>query len=285
MTISMGKLDRRALSVARDRRGGATKELSPLASRCLRVAVFVAFLIVWQLVSGRLIRKILISRPSDVWNQLWKWIADGSLAGHIRATAAAAVMGFLLGAAVGILVGYMLASLRRTGHVLQPFMTALYTLPRLALAPMFIMWFGLGLQFKVMFSATIVFFLVYFTTRQGVEEVSTEMIRTAQVLGASRFDIAVRVVLPSALIWVVTGLKISVPYALVGVVVGEMLVGDTGLGFLIAQSANRFQPSGLFAAVVVLLALAVLTDATLQFVTSKFLRWKTAGEGTRSAAR
>src|SRR3546814_6359844 len=90
-----------------------------------------------------------------------------------------------------------------------------------------------------MFSAVIVFFLVFFTTRQGVEEVPRDLVSSVRIMGGNRRDIAVRVVLPSALIWVATGLKISVPYALVGVVVGEMLVGNTGLGFLLAQSANR----------------------------------------------
>src|SRR3546814_16677712 len=122
-----------------------------------------------------------------------------------------------------------------------------------------------------MFSAVIVFFLVFFTTRQGVEEVPRDLVSSVRIMGGNRRDIAVRVVLPSALIWVATGLKISVPYALVGVVVGEMLVGNTGLGFLLAQIANRFNPAVLFAAIVLIFCLAIIVDSAHNRLTSLFL--------------
>lgn len=251
----------------------------------LRAAFLVVVLAGWQLASGRWVRPVLVSRPTDVADTLWTWMRDGSLLKHVWATLQAAVLGFIVGTGAGVLLGYALAVLRGPSRVVSPFMTALYTLPRLALAPLFIMWFGLGLQFKVMFSATIVFFLVYFTTRQGVEEVPRDMIQAVKVMGGTRRDVARRVVLPSALIWVLTGVKISLPYALVGVVVGEMLVGDSGLGFLLSQSANRFNPGGLFATIVVLLAIAMILDQTLSRLSDRSLRWKTAGSSSAGAIR
>lgn len=248
----------------------------------MRALFLVAILAVWQFASGRWVRPVLISRPTDVADTLWNWIRDGSLPEHVWATLQAAILGFLVGTGAGVALGYALAVLRGPSRVVSPFMTALYTLPRLALAPLFIMWFGLGLQFKVMFSATIVFFLVYYTTRQGVEEVPRDMIQAVRIMGGRRRDIARRVILPSALIWVLTGVKISVPYALVGVVVGEMLVGDTGLGFLLSQSANRFNPGGLFATIVVLLAIAMILDQVLGRVSDRSLRWKTAGSTSKA---
>ena len=247
----------------------------------LQALFLFCILAAWQFASGRWVRPVLISSPTDVADTLWAWIRDGSLFGHIWATLQAAILGFLVGTVAGIAMGYTLAVLPNASRVVGPFMTALYTLPRLALAPLFIMWFGLGLQFKVMFSATIVFFLVYYTTRQGVQEVPRDMIQSVRIMGGTRVDIARRVVLPSALIWVLTGVKISVPYALVGVVVGEMLVGDTGLGFLLSQSANRFNPGGLFATIVVLLAIAMILDQLLTRVTDRSLRWKAVGTNKR----
>lgn len=246
----------------------------------LRLAVLVVSLVAWDVASGWLVRPVLVSSPPEVAETLWRWVEEGTLWEHLWATAQAVVAGFFLGAASGVVAGYLLGTFVRVGKVLSPFVTALYTLPRLALAPLFILWFGLGLQFKVMFSAVIVFFLVFFTTRQGVEEVPRDLVNSVRIMGGKRRDIAVRVVLPSALIWVATGLKISVPYALVGVVVGEMLVGNTGLGFLLAQSANRFDPAGLFAAIVVLLCIAIIVDSALNRLTSRFLRWKTMSSVT-----
>lgn len=245
--------------------------------RATRFVVFLTALAAWELASGRLVRKVLISNPRDVGEQLWEWIDEGILWTHLWATAQAVVLGFLLGSLTGVVSGYAIGTFRRVGKVLAPFITAFYTLPRLALAPLFILWFGLGLQFKVMFAAAIVFFLVFFTTRQGVEEVPRDLVSSVRIMGGNRRDVALKVVLPSGLIWVATGLKISVPYALVGVVVGEMLVGNTGIGFLLAQSANRFDPAGLFAAISVLLIIAVVVDSALDRVTRRFLRWKSTG--------
>lgn len=240
----------------------------------MRLVVLLAGIVAWELASGRIVRKVLISNPRDVGQQLWEWVDDGILWTHLWATAQAVAFGFLLGATAGVVSGYFVGTFRRVGKVLAPFITAMYTLPRLALAPLFILWFGLGLQFKVMFAAAIVFFLVFFTTRQGIEEVPRDLVSSVRIMGGTRRDVAFRVVLPSCLIWVATGLKISVPYALVGVVVGEMLVGNTGIGFLLAQSANRFDPAGLFAAITVLLIIAVVVDSALDRVTRRFLRWK-----------
>ena len=121
------------------------------------------------------------------------------------------------------------------------------------------------------------FFLVYYNTYFGVREVSNELLAAVRIMGANRAQLAMRVVIPSALVWVAAGLKISVPYALVGVVVAEMLASDEGVGFLLAKSASQFSTYGTFAAIAALLAMALATDWILEFFTRRALRWKTVG--------
>jgi len=248
----------------------------------VQLILLVALLFLWQVASGRWVSKVLISRPTLIKDQLWKWVKDGSIFEHLIWTSRAALVGFILGSVSGIAIGYLLGSVKNLGRVFEPIMLALYTLPRLALAPLFIMWFGLGFKFLVAFSAVIVFFLVYFNTRSGVEDVPGEMIDAVRIMGGNSLDVALRVVFPSALVWVVVGLRISAPYALVGVVVGEMFVGNKGLGFLLSRSANQFHASGTFAAVTVLLLVGIILDRLLVRLTRRSLRWK-VGSGTRNA--
>jgi NitT/TauT family transport system permease protein len=242
-----------------------------------QIGLFVAFLALWEYASERWISQLLVSRPTKIWETIVKWTLDGTFAKNVWVTIQATLMGFGLGAVLGMVFGYVMASWARIGQILEPFVTALYTLPRLALAPLFLMWFGLGMEFRVAFSATIVFFLVYYNTYFGVKEVSAELLAAVRIMGANRMQLAMRVVIPSALLWVTTGLKISVPYALVGVVVAEMLASDAGIGFLLAKSSAQFAAYGTFAAIAALLVISLALDWLLTALTSRALRWKSAG--------
>jgi len=246
-----------------------------------QIAIGVAFLAFWEYASERWISALLVSKPTRIAGTMWEWTVDGTYVKNIWITLKATAMGFAGGAIGGMILGYITATWRRVGEVLEPYVTALYTLPRLALAPLFLMWFGLGMEFRVMFAATIVFFLVYYNTYFGVREVSNELLAAVRIMGANRAQLAMRVVIPSALVWVAAGLKISVPYALVGVVVAEMLASDEGVGFLLAKSASQFSTYGTFAAIAALLVMALVTDWILEFFTRRALRWKTVGTSSQ----
>jgi NitT/TauT family transport system permease protein len=246
-----------------------------------QVAIGVAFLCLWEYASERWISALLVSKPTRIAQTMWEWTRDGTYVKNIWVTLKATAMGFSGGAIGGMILGYITATWRRVGEVLEPYVTALYTLPRLALAPLFLMWFGLGMEFRVMFAATIVFFLVYYNTYFGVREVSNELLAAVRIMGANRAQLAMRVVIPSALVWVAAGLKISVPYALVGVVVAEMLASDEGVGFLLAKSASQFSTYGTFAAIAALLVMALVTDWLLEALTRRALRWKTVGTASQ----
>lgn len=242
-----------------------------------QITLLVALFALWEYASDRWIPALFVSRPSVIGQTMLKWLKDGTYLTNLWVTLQAALTGFSTGALAGMLFGYVTGSWRRLGDILEPFMTALFTLPRLALAPLFLLWFGLGMEFRVIFAAFIVFFLVYYNTFFGVREVSSELIAAVRIMGANRLQLALRVIVPSALVWVAAGLKISVPYALVGVVVAEMLASGEGMGYLLSRSANQFSAAGTFSAIAGLLLVAVVVDWMLSALTRRALRWKSAG--------
>ena len=243
----------------------------------MRVGLIVLIFVLWEIASDRWVPALMISKPTLIWQTIWKWTLDGTYLKNAFVTLEATALGFLAGASAGMIIGYVTGSWRRLDDVVAPIMTALYTMPRLALAPLFLLWFGLGMEFRVVFAATIFFFLVYYNTSYGVKEVNHELISAVRIMGANRMQLAVRVIFPSALVWVTAGLKISVPYALVGVVVAEMLASNEGLGFLLARSAAQFSAAGTFAAIAALMFIALALDKLLEIVTRRALQWRYTG--------
>ncbi len=172
-----------------------------------------------------------------------------------------------------MLTGFATGTWRRLGDVLQPILMALHTLPRLALAPLFLMWFRLGMAFRVVFAASIVFFPVCYNTFSGVREVSRDLIAAVRIMGAGPVQVARRVIVPSALVRVAAGLKISVPCAQVGVV-----AGDSGIGFLLSRAASQSSAAQSFAAIFRLLVVALVVDWIIPAPSNRALRGKAAGQ-------
>ncbi len=239
-----------------------------------RVAIAVLGLAAWQAASGRLVDLFWISSPYDVAVHLLRWIRAGTLWLHVQITLVETLLGFLLGGVSGVAVGLILGLNRRVANVVDPFIVAVYSLPKVALAPLFILWFGVDLASKVVLATVVVFFLVFYNTYAGTLDVDGELIDVMRLMGASKRQVVRMVVLPSALIWIFTGMKISVPYALIGAVVGEIMASNRGLGYLIQASAGQFDTGGVFAALFVLMLIALTLHTVLKRSESFFLRWK-----------
>lgn len=254
------------------------RRIENLAMQILLIAVLLAL---WEYAADRWVPALFISKPSKIGATMWIWTLDGTYVANIWVTLQATVLGFVAGAVGGMISGYITGVWRRVGDVLEPIVTALYTLPRLALAPLFLLWFGLGMEFRVVFAATIVFFLVHYNTFYGIREVNGELIAAVRIMGANRWQLARRVIIPSALTWVAAGLKISIPYALVGVVVAEMLAAKSGLGYLLSKNADQFAAHGTFAAIAGILVIALVIDALVNLLTHRALRWKRLGGGAQ----
>jgi NitT/TauT family transport system permease protein len=239
-----------------------------------RTLLLVVLLAAWQLASGRLIQPFWISSPLEVAQRLADWHEKGKLMPNIGVTLFEALSGFLIGTIAGGAVGLLLGWFRRLADLLDPFIIGLYSLPKVALAPLFILWFGIGLQMKVILTAVIVFFLVFFNTYSGVRDTSRELIDIIRLMGAGTGEVVRRVVLPSALTAIFVGLRVSIPYAMIGAVVAEMMASNRGVGYLLVDSTGQFDTAGAFAALTLLLVLSLALNAIVVRLERYLLRWK-----------
>jgi len=244
--------------------------------RLYRCLLLLAILAAWQAASGPLIPEFFISKPSAILAALQRQLLAGNLFFHIGITAFEAFTGFIVGAIAGIAVGVLLGRITFLADLLQPFILAFYSLPKIALAPLFILWIGIGMEMKIVLTATVVFFLVFLNTFTGVRSVSKELQAIMYLMGATERHVLTKIVLPSAITWVFTGLRISVPYALIGAIVGELIASNRGLGFLLANASGQFDTAGVFAALAIIMLLAFFLNALVRLAEIKLMPWKTA---------
>lgn len=242
----------------------------------MRFGLIAVLLGVWELASGRLLPEFFVSKPSAIAIALWRYIENGSIFFHMGITATEAIAGFILGGGAGFVVGLMLGRQPVLADVLDPFLTAFYSLPKVALAPLFVLWFGIGIEMKIVLAATIVFFLVFLNTYSGVRQVSREQLTILRLMGASEWQTMRMVVIPAAVSWVFTGLRLSVPYALIGAIVGEMIASNRGLGFVLSDAAGQFNTASVFAALLVITFLAVLLNMAVRLAERLLMPWQNA---------
>jgi len=247
---------------------------TPLLVPILQIALGISLIAIWQMASGRLIDPFFISSPSQVWTRLLSWASSGILAAHLTYTLTATAIGFVMGAIGGFSFGFVLGRNDLLAAVLNPFITGLYCLPKIALAPLVIMWFGIGIESKIAMSGIVVFFLVFLSTYSGVRDVNPLFLNTLRIMGASEIHLLRYVVIPSAMSWVLAGLKVSVPYAIIGTVIGELMSSNRGIGFLIAQASGTFDTPGVFAGLVLLATVGVIVNSGLNAFEAHALRWK-----------
>jgi NitT/TauT family transport system permease protein len=239
-----------------------------------RLLLLVVLIAVWQLASGPLLSPLVFSSPLAVVRQLLQWIGDGTLWFHTAITLQETMLGLLFGTIAGIIAGFLLGPQQVLSKILDPFIIALYSIPKVALAPLFIVWFGIGLQMKVIMAAVTVFFLVFFNTLAGVRNVDLDLVDAVYLMGGRRRDIMFKVIIPSATGWVLTGLHIAIPYALIGAIIAELVASNRGIGYLIDSSAAEFNTAGVFAALVVLTIIAAILNAIVNVIDRKTSRWK-----------
>jgi NitT/TauT family transport system permease protein len=240
----------------------------------LRLLLLAATLVAWQLTSGRLLDRTFVSDPVDVWHQLTSWASDGILWSNTWITLKEVVLGFAFGSVAGAIAGFLIASARLLGRVLDPFIMGLYSIPKVALAPLFIVWFGIGMEMKVVLAAATVFFLVFINTAHGVREIDPALLDAVRLMGGRRRDLLLKVLLPGSMSGLITGLRVSVPYALIGAVIGELVASNQGLGYLIDDSASQFDIAGVFAALIVLSVIAAILNQGVTLLARRSNRWK-----------
>lgn len=242
-----------------------------------QIVLGIAVLLAWQGASGRLVDNFFISNPVEVSQRLYGWIITGTLFLHIWATLYATVMGFVIGSLGGVALGIWLGVSPFASRLLNPYLNALNALPKVALAPLFVLWFGLGIESKIALAAVLVLFLVFLNTYAGVREVDQDLIDGTRLMKATRTQVIVKVIVPSAMSWMFAGLKISVPYALIGAVLGEMIAANRGLGYLVQFSGSQFDTAGVFGVLIVIALLAVALNFLVEFVQRRMQQWRVVG--------
>jgi NitT/TauT family transport system permease protein len=230
---------------------------------------------IWEYCSAsRITDPFFFSRPSEIVMRVAHWFATGFVWPHLIATSLETVLSFLIGACLGIVLGLALAVMPSAARVVEPYIRIANALPRVVLAPIFLLWFGLGIWSKVALGVTVVFFIVFFNTFRGVREVDPILIDNARMLGASPLQLARHVLIPSALTWLFSSLHVSVGMAIVAVVVGEYLGASRGIGYLIAQSEGVFDTTGMFAGTALLAVAVLVVGAIVTRLEQRLLRWK-----------
>jgi NitT/TauT family transport system permease protein len=253
----------------------------------LQLAVAVVGLLAWHVLTtvpvgeGPLLPPFFFSTPYDVIERVVSLFAGGTIWRHLWVTLIESMLAFAIGSIGGVLVGFWFARQPGIAAVFDPYVKMINALPRVVLAPIFTLWFGLGVWSKVALGVTLVFFIVFFNVYQGVKEVSPTVLANARMLGMNERQLMRHVYWPSALSWMFSSLHTSVGFAVVGAVVGEYLGSAAGLGYLIQQAEGVFDVAGVFAGMFILAAFVILIDWLVTLVERRLLVWRPVAAETR----
>jgi NitT/TauT family transport system permease protein len=238
-----------------------------------RIIAGIVPLVAWQLASAWVGKK-WISSPVDVAGRLWSMTLDGSLLMHAGETFKEAILGLLIGVVLGFVIGIVLGVQRRLSDAVDPIVMGLYSLPRVSLAPLFIIWLGIGLLAKVVLVASMVVFVVLFSVREGVRSIDREILEAFRSMNAPRSALLRYVIVPSLMPWLLTAIRIGIGMALVGAVVGEMIGSSRGLGWYVNHSSGVYDMTGAITALVVLMLMAMAFNGVLARIEHRILHWR-----------
>ncbi len=239
-----------------------------------RLLVGVGILVFWQWAAGHLIRESYLAKPTSIGLKLYHLFASGTIWVHIRVTLAEIVIGFVIGGVLGLVMGFVLGNSRFLSAVLEPYVMAFYGIPRIALAPIFIILLGIGIWSKVIVVIIQVFFMLFINAYAGVKNINQEYLQLARIMGANPSLVVRKVIIPSTLPFIMLGLRSAVPYAVIGAVVGEFIAASKGLGYYINYAGSTFDSAGAFAGIFILLAFIMLANALMQRLERAAVKWR-----------
>lgn len=240
----------------------------------MRLVLLAVLLGAWELLSGTVIDTFWVSEPSRIGVYAYDWILHGDFFRHLWVTVLETGVGFAVGASAGLLLGLPLGRADRLARVLDPFLLALNGIPRVALAPLFVIWFGIGILPKIVLVFTLVFFVVFYNAYAGVRSVEKRYVDLAWTMGASGLQLFRKVVFPAALPYILLGLKLSIPYAVIGAIIGEFIASSEGLGYVIQVETSQYNTTGTMTGLLVLMTIVVVLNAGLNRIEAYALRWR-----------
>ncbi len=253
-----------------------TTSVSGISIWLWRLGLIVGLLLIWEFSAGRLFNEFWSSRPSLIGQRLLALSMSGEIWRHLDATVSEAFLGLLLGAVVGTPIGIALAKYRRAAEIVDPFVMGLYGLPRVALAPMFILWFGISLLAKVMMSFSMVVFVFILNVTEGIRTVDPDMIDLMRTMRAPKSYILRKVTIPSIVPWLLASFRIGIGLSLVGAVVGELIGSNRGLGWYILRAGGQLDTTGVFTGLFILMLVAMIANQIIFVIERKVLHWRPA---------
>jgi NitT/TauT family transport system permease protein len=239
------------------------------------LAFLIALIILWEIVCDLgYIARLYLAPPSAIVASLWEMTLTGEIAEHLSASMYRVAIGVALGSAIGIVVGFLLGISKFFYAIVDPIIAAIYPLPKIALLPLIILWFGIGEESKIFVIALTAFFPVAINTLSGVRTTDPILIKAAENLGAKRSQVITKVILPSSLYSILTGLRLGIGLALVVLVSAEMIAAKSGLGFFVLLAADLLLTSKLFVGLLILSILGILTTKALEYLNRKLIPWR-----------
>ena len=243
----------------------------------VRLLLIAGLLILWEFMvrSGRL-SSFYTSYPSEIAADLWEVYTSGDLYQHASITLREAFTGLFYGTIIGVAVGVVFGQFTFLGHVLKPIITAIYGIPQLTLAPVYILWFGIGLQSKIFLAGLMAFFNIFFATYGAIQDMEPKLIESAHLLGANRLQTLLRVVLPTCTPWIMSGFRSALGSSLIGAIVGEYMGAAAGFGWMVAYATSYFRMKRVMSCIVILLLVGLILNFVLDKIESLLLKWRPA---------
>lgn len=232
-------------------------------------------LVLWELAAwqwpsvGR-----LVSQPTEIARGIFDVVATGAIWPHLDATLREMAAGYVLGAIAGVALGLLCGRMKLLGDVLNPYITVFNGIPKVALAPVFVIWFGIGLMSKIAIILTMVFFVVFINTFAGLRSVNEDYVAIVRIMGASSWQVVREVFLPATLPFIMVGLRAGIPFSVIGAVVGEFIASTKGLGYFINYHQGTYDTNGIFVGVTLLALLVVVLDSLLSQLERRLLKWR-----------
>ena len=216
----------------------------------------------------------LVSHPTEIARGIVDVIVTGAIWPHFQTTLTEMAVGYVIGAITGVVLGFLFGRVKLIGEIFNPYITLFNGIPKVALAPVFVIWFGIGVMSKIAIIITMVFFVVFINTFAGLRSVNEEYVNIVRIMGASAWQVAREVFLPATLPFIIVGLRAGIPFSVIGAVVGEFIASTKGLGYFINYHQGTYDTNGIFVGVTILALLVVVLDWLLSLVERRLLKWR-----------
>ena len=255
-------------------RRGAWARREPLL---VGLAAVVVFLVVWQAVAWRrLVPELFLPGPTDIFAALGGLVAGGTIWRDLWVSGQELIYGYVLAIVLALPLGLLMGWYKRVGYAIDPFVAFFYSTPRIVLVPLLIIWFGIGIYSKIAVVFLGAVFPMIVSTMSGVRNVDSSLLKAARSFGATDMQLFRTVVLPGSVPFVLTGLRLGIGHALTGVVVGELVAAQAGIGLMMATAGSTFQTSKVFAGMFIVAGSGIALTILLQKIEQRFQSWKTA---------